>query len=180
MAAMRMAARMLRLDQGTWRWLESDASLTGAGFIVIGAYLVLAFDRFGWPDFAIRATTRMVLIGFYGWIWLALSSWAAFRLASGAPASPTSYLRLTGHAHLPILLIAAFLLVFPVTLNIAFLGVWAALFAGAVWMPSMLANAVSALSGLSLGRAAFVVALPFAAWAAVVGRIMLLQVGHLL
>lgn len=117
MAAMMLAARVLRLDQGTWRWLESDASLTGAGIVVIGTYLVLAFDRFGLPDFAVRATTRTLLFGFYGWIWLAASSWAAVRLASGPPGSISSYLRLTGHAHLPILLVAAFLLLFPVTLD---------------------------------------------------------------
>jgi hypothetical protein len=148
--------------------------------MVIGAYLILAFDRFGWPDFAVRATTRTLLIGFYGWIWLAVSSWAAARLASGRPGSPSSYLRLTGHAHLPILLVAALLLVFPVTLNVPSIGLWPALFAGVVWMPAMLANVVSALSGLSLGRAALVAALPYAAWAAVVGRLMVRQVGHLL
>jgi hypothetical protein len=180
MAALRAAVRALRLDPGTWRWLDSDASLTGAALVVIGTYLMLAFDRFGWPDFAIRPTTRAVLIGFYGWIWLAVASWAIVRRASVPSASLSSYLRLTGHAHFPILVVAAFLLVFAVTLNVAFIGRWPTLFAGVVWMPAMLASVVSTLSGLSLGRAALVVALPYAAWVAVVGTHMFRQVEHLL
>lgn len=173
-------ARVLRLDHGAWRWLDSDATVRGAGFVVIGGYLGLAFVRFGWPDFAVRATTRMLLIGFYGWIWLAGASWAAGRLATGTRAPLTDHLRLTGHAHLPLLLVAVFLIVFPVTLNVGYLGLWPALFAGVFWMPAMLVNAVAMASGLSLRRAVLPAVVPYVAWAAVVGRWLWRHVGHLL
>lgn len=54
------------------------------------------------------------------------------------------------------------------------------MFAGLIWMPGMLATAVSALSGLSLSRAAFVAALPHLVWATLVARTMFRQVEHLL
>lgn len=177
---MRYAARVLRLDQGTWRWLDSAATVRGAGLVVIGAYLVVAFDRFGWPDFAIRATTRTVLVGFYGWMWLAVASWIAVRLATGSRAPIADYVRLTGHAHLPLLLVAVLVMIFPVTLNVEHVSLWPALFSGLFWMPAMVVNAAATPSGLSLRRAALPAVVAYLAWAAVVGRLVWRQIGHLL
>lgn len=173
-------ARSLRIDRGTWRWLDSDASLRGSAAMVAGAYVVLAFDRFGWPDFALRATTRMVLIGFYGWIWLAAASWVAVRLWAGTRPSLADHVRLTGHAHLPMLVVGLLVWVFSVMMNIGGIWQWPALFAGSFWMPAMIVNAVAAASGLSLRRAALPGLVPYAVWAAAVGRYLWLQVAHLL
>ena len=92
---MTITARALRLDRDRWRWLANGASPTGAVLMVLGAYLLWAWDRFGWPEFALRPTVRLMLIGFYGWIWLAVASWVIARFAFASSGSLSSFLRLT-------------------------------------------------------------------------------------
>lgn len=180
MATMTPVARVLRLDRGTWLWLDSDASVRGAGFMVIGTYLILAFGRFGWPDFAVRATTRMLLVGFYGWMGLAVAAWLAVRLAGSKPAPFSDFARLTGHAHLPLLLVAVTLLVFPVTFDVGGVGRWPAIFVALFWMPAMLVNAVATGSGWSRWQAAGPAIVAYVVWAAVVGRWLWRMLGHLM
>ncbi len=180
MAAVNQAARVLRLDEGTWRWLDADASVRGAGLVVIGAYLILAFDRFGWPDSAFRATTRTLLVGLYGWLWLAVVPWIVVRMTTTSRAPLSDYMRLTGHAHLPLLLVAILVFVLPVSLGVSGIALWPALFAGVVWMPAMLVNAVATAAGVSRRSAALPALVPYVVWAAVAGRWLWRQIGHLL
>jgi hypothetical protein len=175
-----IAARALQLDRSRWRWLAEEASPAGAGLIVLGAYLMLAFARFGWPDFALRPTARLMLTGFYGWMGLAVCTWAVARYVSAPPGSLSVFVRLTGHAHLPLLLLAAFIMLVPVTLDVTGAALWPALFAGAFWMPALLMNAVAASSGLNLRAAVWVTAGPYLLWVAVVGRLLWRQLAHLL
>jgi hypothetical protein len=174
------AARALRLDEDSWRWLVDEAKLGGATLIVVGAYLVLAFDRFGWPDFALRPTARLVLTGVYGWVGLALAGWAVTRSVSGAHSGPTMFIRLTGHAHLPLLLLAILIQVVSVMSNVTSIARWPTLFVGLFWFPALLTNAVAGASGLDRARASAVVAVPYLLWAAAVGRLLWRQLGHLL
>ncbi|NNC91791.1 MAG: hypothetical protein HKN80_04805 [Acidimicrobiia bacterium] len=176
---MSVLARALRLDQEGWRWLTDDAGPVGAALIVLGTYLLLAFSRFGWPDFAIRPTTRFLLVGLYGWMWLAVASWLVARAVSG-PAPLSASVRLTGHAHVPLLLLAAFVQLVAVSLDFTNVARWPALFVGAFWMPAQLGHAVAASSGLRLRRAVVVAAGPYVVWAAVVGRHLWSQLAHLL
>lgn len=148
--------------------------------MVIGVYVILAHARFGWPDFALQATTRMLLVGFYGWMWLAAASWAAMRLIEGSRNSLSDHVRLAGHAHLPLLLVAVTLLVFPVTLDVGGVGRWPALFAALFWMPAMLINAVATGAGVSRRHAAAPAIVAYAVWAAVVGRWLWRLLAHLL
>lgn len=173
-------SRALRLDLGTWRWLESEASLAGAGLVVLGGYLMFALDRFGWPDFSPRATVRLMLTGFYGWMWLGVALWVLVRLASGSFGPLAPFVRLVGHAHLPLLLVAIFIQVVSVMLRLPSLARWPALFAGVFWMPAMLAGAVAASADVRLPRALLIVTVPYLVWVAVVGRILWRQLGHLL
>jgi len=168
------------MDDDRWRWLEDQATPGGAALVVLGAYLVFAFDRFGWPDFAVRPTTRLVLTGFYGWLWLAGASWLVARIAFAGRASLPSFVRLSGHAHLPLLLLAALIQLVSVMLNATNVARWPALFVGAFWLPVLLVNAVSAASNFGRGRASLAVAVPYLVWATVVGRLLLRQLGHLL
>jgi hypothetical protein len=198
-------------------WLADDAGPVGAGVIVLGAYLFLAFSRFGWPDFAIRPTTRFMLTGLYGWMWLAASSWLVARMVSGSArmvsgsarvvsgsarvvsgsarvvsgsarvvsgsarmVSGSAFLRLTGQAHVPLLFLALFIQLVSVTLSFTDAALWPALFVGVFWMPAQLVHAVAAASGLRLRRAVLVAAGPYLGWAAVVGRHLWGQLGHLL
>ena len=64
--------RALRLDDSTWSRMAASGSLGAAALMVGGAYLVLAFDRFGVQGFVeTRAMVRFLLTGFYGWLGLA-------------------------------------------------------------------------------------------------------------
>ena len=177
---MSVPARVLRLDRDRWLWLRDDAGPGGAGAIVLGAYLLLAFSRFGWTDFAIRPTTRFMLTGFYGWLWLAVSAWLVARVASRSRVSLFSVIRLTGHAHVPLLLLAVLIQLVSVALNFTDAAHWPAVFVGSFWLPAQLAQAVATASGLSLRRAVLVAVGPYLLWVAVVGRHLWLQVGHLL
>lgn len=177
---MTVAARALRLDESTWRGLSAWATPVGAGLVVVAAYLVLAFDRFGWPDFALRPTVRLILIGFYGWIGLAVASWLIARRLFASAGSPSVLIRLTGHAHLPLLFVALFIQVISVTLDITNLARWPALFTGVFWMPAMLVNAVAVSSELDRPRAAITVAVPYLLWLALVGRLLWSHLQHLL
>ncbi len=173
-------AQALRLDEGTWRWLEYTATRTGATAVAIGSFLLLAYDRFGWPDSAPRATTRFVLTGFYGWLWLTLASFVLVRFMYKRSASPFQLLRLVGHAHLPLLATGIFIQVVAVSFDVANVSRWPALFAGLLWMPAMLGGAIRVWADLDLRRSLSVVVVPYVAWAAIVGRYLWDQLDHLL
>ncbi len=172
--------RALRVDRDTWQWLESEATLLGTASLVVFTYLLLAFDRFGWPDYAPRQTVRLTLLGVYGWLGLALSCWAIARIVKRRPVGPLTLVRLAGHAHLPILPIAAMVLIFAVTFDIVGIWRWPALFAGLVWMPAMLTRAVSAGAEVGLREAAVIVTPPYVAWVITVGLHLWNQLAHLL
>lgn len=177
---MTATARVLLLDEDRWRWLADEAKLGGATAMVIGAYLVFAFDRFGWPDFAVRPTARLVVTGVYGWLGLAAGCWAVMRLIGGRSAPLPTLIRLTGHAHLPLLLLAIFIQVVAVMFNLTSVSRWPAFFIALFWFPAQLTHAVAGASGLERGRAAAVAAVPYGVWLAVVGRLLWRQLGHLL
>ncbi len=177
---MTAVTRALQLHQDRWRWLEDQASLLGATALVLGSYLVFSFDRFGWPDFALRPTARLLLTGFYGWMWLAFGGWAIARLAFSASAPLRDFVRLTGHAHLALLVIGVFIQVVAVMLAADGVAVWPAVFVATFWMPALLVAAVAAATGLPRRRAALVVAVPYLVWAGVVGRLVWRLLEHLL
>ncbi len=178
---MTVAARALRLDGSTWRRLSAMATPAGAGLIVFGTYLVLAFDRFGMQGFfEVRATVRMVLTGFYGWLWLAGATWAIARFLFRYLGAPGQLPSLFGHAHLPLLLLAVFIQFVSITLNVTGIAFWLSLFAGAFWMPAMLISATATSTTLSLRQAAVAAGLPYLGWVLVVGRTLWIQLEHLL
>ena len=173
-------ARALQLHEDRWRWLEDQASLVGAALLVLSSYLMFSFDRFGWPDFALRPTARLLLTGFYGWMWLAIAGWVVARFVYSTPAPPLAFVRLTGHAHLPLLLIAVFIQVVAVMFAAGGVALWAALFVASFWMPALLVAAAAAATGLTRRRAALVMAVPYALWALLVGRQVWRLLEHLL
>jgi hypothetical protein len=175
-----VAARALRLDQPTWHRLSLMATPAGGGLIVLGAYLMFAFDRFGWPDFALRPTARLMLTGLYGWMALAGASWIIARFVFGFRPSLSVVLRLTGHAHLPLLLVAVLIQLVAVALNRTGLALWPALFSGAFWMPAMLISATRSATELSLRQAMVAAGVPYLAWVVVVGRPLWILLEHLL
>lgn len=172
-------AKALRLDDDTWRWLEWRSSWWAGTSIVLGAFMLLAYNRFGWPDFALRETVRFLLVGLYGWLWLAGASGVAGRLFYGIRQPFPTLVRLVGHAHLPVLAVGLATLLLS-SFNIANVAGWVAGFAGAFWMPAMLANAVAAWGELELTRAIRIVVIPHLVWVGIVGRYVWIQLAHLL
>ena len=157
------------------------ATPAGAGLVVLGAYLVFAFDRFGIEGFfEPRATVRMMLTGLYGWLWLIAGTWAIARSTFGSVGPTTRLAPLMGHAHLPLLLLAMFIQFVSVALNLLGIAWWLALFTGVFWLPAMLVSAVATATGLDWRRAVIAVTAPYVAWLLVVGRSLWTQLEHLL
>ncbi len=177
---MKTFLRMLRLDDFRWYWLESESTGVGSTAMVVGTFLLLAFNRFGWPDFAIRATTRFVLIGVYGWLWLSVGCFIAVLNASRGPQSFPTLLRLIGHAHLPLLFASVVIQVASVSLDIRGVASWPTVFAGVFWMPAMLTAALCSWADLKPFQAALSMLLPYLVWTATVGRYLWNQLDHLL
>ena len=174
-------SRALRVDDSTWRRLSATATPAGAGLIVLGTYLVFAFDRFGMQGFfEPRATVRVMLTGLYGWLWLVGATWLIIRFVFGYAGPVVSLVPLFGHAHLPLLLVAVFIQLVSVTLDFTSVARWVALFAGVLWMPAMLGAAARNVGGLTLGQSMVAAAIPYLVWALVVGRTQWTQLGHLL
>lgn len=177
---MKQLVRLLRLDDFRWYWLESESTMLGSAALVTGTFLLLAFNRLGWPDFAWRATTRFLLIGFYGWLGLSLVMFLLVRFSLRRPGSLSTLVRLVAHAHLPLLVAAVFIQVAGVSLDVTGVARWPAAFAGLVWMPASLTAALRAWSDLKRTEAVMAAALPYGAWAAFVGRHLWTQLEHLL
>lgn len=172
--------RTLRLDDFRWYWLESESTRVGSSAMVVGTFLLLAFDRFGWPDFALRATTRFLLIGLYGWLGLSLATFVLVRFVYKRSGSLPTLLRLVAHAHLPLLAVGVVIQVAGVAMDITGVARWPALFAGVFWMPAMLTAAFRAWTGLRHHQAALSAAVPYTVWAMTVGHFFWRQLDHLL
>lgn len=181
MAALTSLGRVLRLDLTAWERLAKAGTLAGAVLVVAGTYLLLAFDRFGIQGFVeARATTRMVLTGVYGWLGLSFGSWLTARVVWQVRAPFELVLRLFGHAHLALLVVAVAIQFLSVTLRLSDVVIWLALFAVFVWMPLQLVAAAQVALGLTRGYAMLVLATPFVAWLLIVGRWLETQFSHLL
>lgn len=177
---MRTLARALRIDGGTWYWLESEASWAGSIAIMLGAYLILAFDRFGWPDFALGPTAQWMVVGVVGWLWLALAPWLTVAMSDRPVGSLRSVLVLVGHAHLPLLLVAVVIQVVTVNFNVTGVALLPAAFVAVFWMPAMLVGAVSAALELEARRAIALATVPYLLWVALLGRPLWDQLAHLM
>ncbi len=72
MATVTWGSELLRIDRGTWERYDRAGTVRSAAVVAIGAYAVLAFDRFGFPAIIEpRPSVRLILVGFYGWLGLA-------------------------------------------------------------------------------------------------------------
>ncbi len=180
MAAVTAVARVLRLDPATWSRFARSGSASAA-LVTIGAYALLAFDRFGVQGIIEpRATVRMLLAGFYGWLWLAGASWLVARLAFGPGAGFSPVFRLYGRAHLPLLVVGMTLQVSTVFLQTLGPGLWVGAFAVLFWMPALLVAATRTAFVVDGRTALLVIVGPYLVWLVVVGRYLENQLGHLL
>ena len=150
-------------------------------FVAIGAYAILAFNRFGLQGFlAPRAPIRMLLVGLYGWLWLAGAVWliARTRFRSTVPFGPV--FRLIGQAHLPLLMISVTIQALAVSFRLFGPGLWVSVFSALFWMPALLTMAARTAPGITDGEALRIVIAPNLVWLILVGWYLQVQVGHLL
>ncbi len=174
-------ARLLRLDRRTWQGLGATGTITAASLATLGAFAVFAFDRFGIQALvAPRPTLRLLLTGFYGWVWLAGTVWIAARFALASAARFDRVLRLFGYAHLPLLAVALTIQVTSVTLRWNGPGLVFGWFTVSFWMPALLVAATRQTVGIDTSLAVLIVAGPYVGWLLVIGRTLASQLGHLL
>lgn len=163
-------------------------SIWAAAAVVAAAWGLIALARLGGLALdAPRAATRLTLRGVWGWLALSVAIWGiAGRLARGAARGGAGVrsleltLAMTGLAHAPIIAVAGVLLIAAGLLQLLGPGLIVASIALAVVVPLALLTGVQHIFGLSVGRAAATIALPYAGWLAVVVRPLLDQVAHLL
>ncbi len=177
---MTRVVRWLRLDDATWTRWDKRATAQGAALLTVGAYVAIAFDRFGIQGFSEpRGAARIVLAGFYGWAGLSAAMWIIARRRGGVPGL-TDLLRLVGQAHVPVLMLGLVIQGLSVTLRLQGPAKALAVFSLLFWMPALLVNAASRALDIPRSSTWQVVAIPYIAWAVVVGRFVFDQVGHLL
>lgn len=174
---MTSVARAFRLDAASWREMAAGGTLRSAGLLVLGTYLLLAFDRFGSQGFfEPRATVRVMLTGFYGWIGLATGAWVIARFAFRKGGRITPVLRTVGYAHMPLLVVGILIQFFSGLFDLGTLS----LVVVGVGMPVLLVLAVGASLELDWTGAATAALAPYVAWVLLVGRYLWDQLAHLL
>ncbi len=181
MAALTGGAELLRLDRLTWFKYARTGTIASAALVTIGAYAVFAFDRFGFPALLQpRPSARLILTGFYGWLWLAAAAWAIGRYFLDLDSSFGMVVRLYGFAHLPLVVVAITIQFTSMLLQILGPAFATALFAGVFWMPALLVAATRQAFDVDTRRALLVVGGPYVVWLLAVGRTLTTQLGHLL
>ena len=181
MATLTATAKLLRLDPDTWRNLAATGTFAGSALVAIGAYGILAFDRFGVQGITDpRATVRLLLVGFYGWLWLAGAAWLIAQVAVGSIVGFPRVLRLYGNAHLPLVVVAITIQIFAVFAQALGPALVVGVFSVLFWMPAMLTGATRQAFGVETKRAMVIVAGPYLIWVLTAGRWLFSQVGHLL
>ena len=178
---MTQVARTLRFDRITWQAYDTQTGLGWSFAVAIGAFAILAFDRFGVQGvIEPRATVRLLLTGFYGWLWLASAAWLIGRFVFRGEARFGTVFRLYGYAHLPLVVLAVAIQVVSVALRLSGPALLLAVFVGLFWMPALLVAATSQAFAIDRRRAVGVAIVPYLIWVLVVGRSLYTQIGHLL
>ena len=181
MAGVTDAGRILGLNAETWWRRRSGKGLVASFAVAVGAYAVLAFDRFG-PQafFEPRATVRFLLAGLYSCLWLAIGAWVVGRFLLRSDASFETVFRLLGYAHLPLLAAAVVIQVSSVLFRFTAPSLIVVLVVVVLWLPATLVAATRTAFSIATPVALLVVAGPYMLWLLVVGSSLLSQLGHLL
>lgn len=188
-AALRPVLRALGLDDERWEKLTAN-SVWGAAALVFVAAAFMSLNRFGGlAADAPRAFTRLALYVVWGWLGLALATFAVAELLRrrgrgrsqrADPGALRLTLASTGYAHVPIVALAGVIFVAAGLFQALGPGLVAAVIALAVWMPVALVTGVGHVHGLRTRHAVAAVAAPYLLWLWIVARHVLGQVTHLL
>ncbi len=176
---MSWAMEVLRLDARRWSRYATAGGLDTATLIVLGAYAILALDRFGlqmvlYP----RPAVRLVLAGFYGWLGLAGLVWLIGRGRFPEVTFRTVF-RMVGFAHTPLVVLGLTIQFSSVVLRFLGPAFSIAIFTAVFWMPALLTAAMRAAYSINTRMSLRLVIAPYLLWLAVVGRYLIAQLGHL-
>ena len=173
--------RLFRLDSVAWARVSQLGTMASAAATAVGAFAFFAFDRFGFQAFiAPRATARILLVGFYGWIGLSLAAWLIARRVFASVPPLSEVVRIYGYAHLPLLILAFVVQLIAVVVQVLGPSQFVAALVFVAWMPASLVAATRYLFGASLRDALLIVGVPYLVWAGLIGLYLGRQVGHLL
>ena len=179
---------LLRLGEG--RWALAMAPWSRSPVVVpIATAVAMAWTRFGGLVFSdIRALVCFILVGVYGWLGLGLLLWLVVlavrrsrphEVPDDAVVTPGRFVRISGYAHVP-LLITAFGLAFVAgLLDVVFVGIWFLIAGMVLWMPAMVtAGVLHAGAARSPLQAAAIAAGPILLWLLTVGWWMASRLSH--
>jgi hypothetical protein len=172
-----------------WDFL-GPSSVWSAIALELVASLLMALNRFG--GLAVtepRSVLRLVLVGVWGWLGLAVGIWAVAGLlarAAQAPGRPSASaslqltLAMVGWAYVPIAALGVVILIAAGLMQLLGPGLVVGALVVGVALPAALVTGTQHVFRLRLLGAAAAVAVPYAIWLLVVARHVFIQVRHLL
>lgn len=161
--------------------------MTKATLVVVGSWLLLAWNRFGYQGVETpRTVARFVLVGVYGWLGLVAVLWllglGLNRIATrpvSRPAIGAPLLSVVGLAHLP-LLVFGFVLQLGQLIPVPFAMFLVTVVVFVLWLPAVLVAAVGSVTSRPWSTSAAHVAPAYAIWLVTVGGFLLSWLGHLI
>lgn len=177
------------LDRYGERWERVEPSAVWSALaIVLAASCGLALNRFGGLAFdAPRSFVRLSLYGVWGWLGLSAAIWATATVIvrragdAGTRRSPLQLmLAIVGWGHAPLGVLAIVIFVAAGLLQLLGPGLVVGAIALGVLFPLALVTGVRNVFGVTHGRAALAVVVPYGLWLAVVARPVHDQIQHLL
>lgn len=173
--------RLFRLDVPAWERVSRIGTMASAVATAVGAFAFFAFDRFGFQAFiAPRATVRMLLVGFYGWLGLSGLAWLIAKRTRAKNVAFGEVLRIYGYAHLPLLLLGFTIQMVAVVVQVLGPSLLFAQFVILIWLPASLVAATRYVFDVDVRNAVAIIAVPYGLWVLAVGGYLWRQVGHLL
>jgi len=180
--AVTTARRVLGLHRTKWERV-GPSTLASAAASVITAAMLIALNRFGaLITVEPRAPARLTLVVVWGW--LGMAAVAAVVLAARASPRPQrrslrSVVAVVGSAHVPLIWLAAVLILAAGALQLLWPGLLTALFVFGFWFPASVFTGIRISCGASLWRTVVATTVSYAAWLALVGRHLYDQLAHL-
>lgn len=182
MAALSIARRALGLDRAKWERVGPWSLRSAAAYVAV-ASILLAMNRFGGlVTVEPRSFVRLVLVGVWGWIGMALVAWIVVTTTSPAEhphRSPAASIAIVGIAHIPLIWLAGVLFLAAGALQLLWPGLMTAAFVFTVWFPAAVFMGLRVSCGAGFVRAMVATAVSYAAWLAVIGRQLYDQLAHL-
>lgn len=183
MAALTATRRLLGLDRAKWQRV-GPGSLTSAGALVVVASFLLALNRIGGlVVHEPRSFVRLVLVGVWGWIGMAVLATAVLVVNGSARGGSGRTLRTTlavvGAAHVPLIWASVVLFLGASMLQLLWPGLITVVFVFAFWFPAAVGIGLRVSCGAPVRTAAAATAVAYAAWVTVVGRHLYDQLAHL-